>query len=512
MPVLMPNGRQQYFNPTTGAPLAGGKLYTYTAGTSTPQVTYQDAAGTTPNANPITLDSTGSALVFWSGSYKIVLQDSLGNTVYTEDNYSTLPDASSNALAGYTLDTGTANAYQGAYSTGIPALGDGMVLRFKAKNANTGQSTFTPNAGVIAAAPILNLLHTVLIGGEIAVNGDCDVQWNISLNGGSGAWVLKTATGGASQINALSVNTPSINGGPLSGLRNALINPEMAIDQRNNGAAQTFTAGAALAYCVDRWYGYCTGANVTGQRVAGSGNSQYRYQFTGAASVTGIGFGQRIETANSVRFAGTTATLAVDLANSLLTTVNWTAYYANTADTFGSLSSPTKTQIATGAFTVNSTVSRYYAQIAIPAAATTGIEIVFTVSAQTSGTWTIGRAALLPSGTNETYIDPRPIGLEMMLCQRYYEVIGDYTNSFPNISAYTSSGSAFAVPIPFAADKRTVPTLTKNGTWSVSNCAQPAAINPSVRGFVLSVTASSTASFQYYAGAAGCNVTASAEL
>ena len=52
-----------------------------------------------------------------------------------------------------------------------------------------------------------------------------------------------------------------------TGFKNRIINGGMKIDQRNAGASQTITAAAALAYTVDRWYAYCTGANVTGQRV-----------------------------------------------------------------------------------------------------------------------------------------------------------------------------------------------------------------------------------------------------
>lgn len=89
MPGLMPAGKHQYFYPGSTQPLAGGKLYTYAAGTPTLKATYQDAAGTIANTNPITLDSTGSALIAWSGSYKVVLQDAAGNTVYTFDNYNT---------------------------------------------------------------------------------------------------------------------------------------------------------------------------------------------------------------------------------------------------------------------------------------------------------------------------------------------------------------------------------------------------------------------------------------
>lgn len=200
----------------------------------------------------------------------------------------------------------------------------------------------------------------------------------------------------------------------------------MAIDQRNAGASQTFTAAGALAYAVDRWYGYCTGANVTGARVAGSTtptNSQYRYKFTGAASVTAVGFGQRIEQSNSYDLAGSTCTLSADLGiSATLTTVTWTASYATTtADTFGTLASPTVTQIATGTFTVSATMTNFNAQISVPAAATTGIQIVFTVGALTAGlTWTIGNVQLERNST-ATLFEQRLYNQELANCQRYYE-------------------------------------------------------------------------------------------
>lgn len=84
MASLIPEGRQQYFG-NNGAPLVGGKLYTYLAGTTTPKVTYQDADGTVPNTNPIILDARGECQVFWSGSYKVVLKDALDNTIWTVD-------------------------------------------------------------------------------------------------------------------------------------------------------------------------------------------------------------------------------------------------------------------------------------------------------------------------------------------------------------------------------------------------------------------------------------------
>jgi hypothetical protein len=253
------------------------------------------------------------------------------------------------------------------------------------------------------------------------------------------------------------VRVKNLNGGPLAGTRNRIINGGMAADQRNAGASQTFTAAAALAYSVDRWYGYCTGANVTGQRVQGATVGQFYYRFTGAASVTAIGFGQRIEQLNSADLAGTTATLSVDLANSVLTTVTWTAFYANTTDTFGTLASPTRTQIATGTFTVNSTVTRYSTNISVPAAATTGIEIVFTVGAQTSGTWTVGNVQL-ESGPVATPFERRSFGEILALCQRYYQTVT------ATVRAHAASNThTYANSVSFAMAMRATPTVTLSG-------------------------------------------------
>jgi hypothetical protein len=236
------------------------------------------------------------------------------------------------------------------------------------------------------------------------------------------------------------------------GFKNRLINGSMQIAQRATSA--TITAGSTIAAgysTVDRFYVYCTGANVTAAQVAGSGAIKNNLQITGGASVTAIGVGQRIEQLNSYDMAGSNATLSVNLSNSLLTTVTWTAYYATTADTFGTLASPTRTQIATGTFTVTATLTNYSAQISIPAAATTGIEIVFTVGAQTSGTWVIGNVQLEESSI-ATSFDYRPYGTELALCQRYYEVIG-FISGMPYATTGVFGGGNFRTT------KRAAPTI-----------------------------------------------------
>lgn len=102
------------------------------------------------------------------------------------------------AQSTYGVDTGSANTYQVAFVPAVTAIQDGLRLRFKAKTANTGASTFSPNG--LSASPIWNMQHVALTGSEIVATGDVEIVWNNSLNGGGGAWVLLENTGGAAQL------------------------------------------------------------------------------------------------------------------------------------------------------------------------------------------------------------------------------------------------------------------------------------------------------------------------
>ena len=83
----------QFFD-NNGAPLAGGKLYTYAAGTTTPVTAYTSSQGSTAWSNPIILNSAGR--VSGSGEiwitdgilYKFVLETSTGVLIATYDNIS----------------------------------------------------------------------------------------------------------------------------------------------------------------------------------------------------------------------------------------------------------------------------------------------------------------------------------------------------------------------------------------------------------------------------------------
>jgi hypothetical protein len=91
MVALSPLGGAGWqFLDDNGTPLAGGKLYTYVAGTTTPATTYTSSSGVTSNTNPIILDAAGrvSGEVWFTAGvlYKIVLKTSDDVEVWTKDN------------------------------------------------------------------------------------------------------------------------------------------------------------------------------------------------------------------------------------------------------------------------------------------------------------------------------------------------------------------------------------------------------------------------------------------
>lgn len=80
----------QFFT-NTGAVLTGGKLYTYAAGTTTPQATYTTSLGNVARTNPVVLDAAGRVPdggEIWISpvSYKFVLKDSNDVLIATYDN------------------------------------------------------------------------------------------------------------------------------------------------------------------------------------------------------------------------------------------------------------------------------------------------------------------------------------------------------------------------------------------------------------------------------------------
>lgn len=122
VPVTVGPEPETQFLDMTGAPLAGGIVCTYAAGTSTPQATYTDSTGSTPNSNPIVLDSAGRANIWWQAlAYKVVLAGggtcaSPSNLQWTVDGFSVgLFAAGNNTFSGNNTFNGT-STFNGAVS------------------------------------------------------------------------------------------------------------------------------------------------------------------------------------------------------------------------------------------------------------------------------------------------------------------------------------------------------------------------------------------------------------
>ena len=67
-----------------GKPLTSGTVDFYIPGTTTRNTTWQDAAETTPNTNPVVLDGSGGALILGSGNYRQVVKDRFGNLIWDQ--------------------------------------------------------------------------------------------------------------------------------------------------------------------------------------------------------------------------------------------------------------------------------------------------------------------------------------------------------------------------------------------------------------------------------------------
>lgn len=143
------------FLSTTGAPLAGGKIFTYAAGTNTPLATYTDSTGLVQNANPVILNSAGQASIwFTSAAYKITVQNAAGVPQYTTDNFliSSLL-SSNNAFLGNNTFAGT-STFNGAVTMNA---GGALSGTFTGNPSFSGSPNFSTGTPVFSTKLIPNL-------------------------------------------------------------------------------------------------------------------------------------------------------------------------------------------------------------------------------------------------------------------------------------------------------------------------------------------------------------------
>ena len=151
MTSLSPTPKLQFFD-ANGAPLAGGLLYTYAAGTTTPLASYTDSTGLIANTNPIVLDSRGEANV-WLGtaSYKLALYTSVNVLIWTVDNIST--NGSNLSVTDHTGD-GTTIAF---------AVDDGLTAIY-INGVYQNRNTYTVTSGTVTftqAPPLTSIIEVV---------------------------------------------------------------------------------------------------------------------------------------------------------------------------------------------------------------------------------------------------------------------------------------------------------------------------------------------------------------
>lgn len=436
MASLLPEGKQ-YFAGDDGLPLVGGRLYTYDAGTVTPRVTYQDAAGTIPNTNPIILDARGEAVIFWSGAYKVKLATALDVAIWTVDNVLEL-----------------VSPYQTS-STGSVIVPVGT----------TAQRDVPPLTGYFR--------YNITINSFEGYNGS---NWLPFLMGPG-------LTGAV-----------SLNGGQFAGTRNKIINGKMEITQRGN----SFSFGPGTSgFGADRWAVSNGTSGTVGSSllstVPPSGEFLQSLGLTPTIADVGIAAGeyfqvyQRIEGFNIKDLIGRTFTVSFWVRSSK-TGIHCMAlnndgdrslikeYTVNVANVWEYKSIPILNGLIT-AGTWNYTNGR-------------GLTLAFALAAGTTyqttpDTWNVGgfiatasqvncldniantfclTGVQLEVGTVATPFEHRLYGLELAMCQRYYyrQTPGAGTEQFAAGVCLSANVGQFFVAFPTVM--RAAPSFAQSGT------------------------------------------------
>lgn len=149
----------QFFD-NNGNPLAGGKLYTYIAGTTTPQIAYTTSAGNVAHTNPIVLDSAGrvpSGGEIWLSFgvvYKFVLTTSADVQIWSLDNLSGLNQIDAENVT-YTAPyaNSVTTSLENKLSEYISISDFGAVL--DGSTDDSGPLVAANNAAVMAKVPLL---------------------------------------------------------------------------------------------------------------------------------------------------------------------------------------------------------------------------------------------------------------------------------------------------------------------------------------------------------------------
>jgi hypothetical protein len=337
--------------------------------------------------------------------------------------------------------------------------------------------------------------------------------------------------------------TPSVN------MKNRIINGAMVIDQRNAGASVT---PASFSYTLDRWQAVQTTASkFSVQQNASSVTPPVGFtNYLGVTSLSAysVGAGDTFNILQSIE-GFNCADLAWGTANAKTVTLSFWVRSSLTGTFGGAIKDGSSTNSYPFSYTISS--ANTWEQKSITVAAPTagqfsytsttngiGLQVAFGLGSGasfsgTAGAWAAVNAysvtgavsvvgtngatfyitgVQLEVGSTATSFDYRPYTTEFQLCQRYFEVHGGTASAFPQYFGSGNNGTNVGLAIPFAVSKRTAPTVTALGTWTVSNCGQPFADSATIQGYRLAATCSSTNTIQFYPASSSEKVTISAEL
>jgi hypothetical protein len=273
------------------------------------------------------------------------------------------------------------------------------------------------------------------------------------------------------------VQVANLNGGPLSGTRNRIINGDFSVAQR--GTSFVSAANNDDAYTLDRWYILSDGndaIDVTQETSTVPTNQKYAIALDVETVNKKFGIAQIIENVNCVGLTGGNVTLSfkakvsstTKLDNVKAAIVAW----SGTADTVTSDiisawgaegTNPTLIANATYENTpANLSVTTSYATYSLSAnidTASTNNIIVFIwsdVTDTTAGDFLYITDVQLEPGTVATPFERRSYGQELALCQRYYEIFGPVAIMLP----WSSGTQIIRGQGQFVVSKRTIPNVT----------------------------------------------------
>lgn len=309
---------------------------------------------------------------------------------------------------------------------------------------------------------------------------------------------------------------------PQTGFRNRIINGDMRIDQRNNGASVTMST--AIVYTVDRWWSFeDTDGTMTAQQssIAPTGFTNSLLCTTTVAD-TSLGSTQRVVIAQIIE-GFNVADLGWGTANAQTVTLSFWVRSSLTGTFGGAVKNGNSTRAYPFTYTISAanTWEQKTVTIAGDTAGTwltnngNGIQIHFCLGAGsavsgTAGAWSaadlnsatgavsvVGTAGAtfyitgvqLEKGSVATPFEFRSIGQELALCQRYYQ-----SGSSRMVKQNCDTLRICIEPINFMVLMRSSPTLTNTNTDSL-NVAFAYLSNPSPNGFSFAWQSTSTIDF-----------------